>query len=139
MDEQHFQKEQNNDQLPIVDIKDNYHGSYHQGNYSEQNNASMNDNQHMFDVYHSTEEPDTPGSAIGALILGILSILTSCCCGSGIVFAVLGLVLAIIAAKEQECGVGTAGLVCSIVGICLNVIILIYSLWFGALFVFGPA
>ena len=66
-----------------------------------------------------------PGLAIAALVMGIISIVLTCCCGSGIIFGIAGLIMAIVANKQRKSGVGTAGLICSIVGIVFNVLSLI--------------
>ncbi len=70
------------------------------------------------------QKPGPNACQIISLILGILSII--CCC-FGIVstiMAVVGIVLAIIGNKNHKHGVGTGGLVCSIVGLILSLIIL---------------
>jgi hypothetical protein len=78
------------------------------------------------------------GKCIASLILGIASILMGCCYGGGIVFGIIGLVLANLAKKEIEGyeaahgpmqnnskGMRTAGMVCSIIGIVISVIMII--------------
>lgn len=95
------------------------------GSYNYQDNTA----QYTAPVYGENsvvEEKKTPGLAIGALVMGIISILFTCCCGGGIVFSIAGLIMSIQSNKKQKCGVGTAALVCSIVGIVLNVISVIY-------------
>ena len=102
------------------------------GSYSYQDNTV----QYGASVYSQSavveEEQKTPGLAIGALVMGIVSIVLSCCCGSGIIFAIAGLIMAIVANKKQKSGVGTAALICSIVGIVFNGIMLIYYFVVGA-------
>lgn len=63
--------------------------------------------------------------SIVSLVLGILSILCCCCYGGGLVLAIPGLICAIIAKKKVQSGLLTAGFICSIVGIVLNVLMLI--------------
>lgn len=66
------------------------------------------------------------GLGIASMILGIIGLLTSCL-GVGIVFCIVGLVLAIICIvnKQVKHGMGIAGLVCSIVGIVVFVFMLL--------------
>lgn len=69
------------------------------------------------------------GMQITSLVLGIISILFGCC-GSwiAVVLGVIGLILAIVGNKNGKNGVGTAGFVCSIVGISLAVIMIVISM-----------
>ena len=74
-------------------------------------------------------KPGPNACQIISLIVGILSIL--CCCWGllGIILGAVGLVLAIIGNKGNKHGVGTGGLVCSIIGLVLSAIILILSIF----------
>ena len=72
----------------------------------------------------------TNGLQIAGLVCGILAICTSCCYGiPGIIFGIIGLICALIGNNRSKSGVGTAGLVCSIIGIVLGVAALIYYIW----------
>ena len=73
------------------------------------------------------QKPSANACQIISLILGILSII--CCCFGIIstVFAIAGIILAIVGNKKQKHGVGTGGLVCSIIGLVLSLIILAIS------------
>jgi hypothetical protein len=130
MDEQNFQNEQNGQTVepatepvvepaaePIVET-------------AGANNNYQDSTQYTQNVYtDSAAEPvkeETPGLAIASLVMGIVSIVLSCCCGSGIVFGIAGIIMAIVANKKTKTGVGTAGLVCSIIGTVFSVIGLIY-------------
>jgi len=65
------------------------------------------------------------GLAIAALVLGILSVMNSWW-GGGIVVGIIGLVLAIVARRKGfSGGIGTAGLVLSIIGVVANGLVLI--------------
>lgn len=75
----------------------------------------------------------TPGMSIAGLVMGIVSIVLMCCCGGGIIFGIAGLIMSIVGNKQTKTGVGTAGLVCSIVGIVLNIFSIIYWVLSGAL------
>ncbi len=121
MDGQNFQNEQNNGQ-----------GTGNTNNYYQDNTNQYNGNMYTEPVVENNSD-STPGLAIAALVMGILSIVLTCCCGGGIIFGIAGLIMAIIANKQNKTGVGTAGLICSIVGIVLNVFSMIYYVFVMAL------
>lgn len=63
-----------------------------------------------------------------SLICGIAGIVFGCCTGYvGVVLGIIGLICAIIGNKESKNGVGTGGLVCSIIAIVISIIILILA------------
>ena len=69
----------------------------------------------------------TNGLQIAGLVCGILAIVSCWCYGIfGIVFGIAGLICSIIGNKKGKTGVGTAAMVCSIIGLILGVIALIY-------------
>lgn len=58
--------------------------------------------------------------------LGIASILFCCCYGVvGLVFGIAGIICSALSKKKGKSGVGTAGLICSIIGTILSVLVLI--------------
>lgn len=66
------------------------------------------------------------GMQIGSLICGIFSILLCCCYGvPSMILGIVGIILAVVGNKQGKHGVGTAGLVCSIIGLILGAIYLI--------------
>lgn len=69
----------------------------------------------------------TNGLQIAGLVCGILAIVSCWCYGIfGVIFGVVGLICSIIGNKKGKTGVGVAALACSIVGLILGVIALIY-------------
>lgn len=62
----------------------------------------------------------TNGLQITGLVLGIASILVCCCWGMGVIFAIPGLVCAVIGNIRSKSDIGIAGLICSIIGIIFN-------------------
>lgn len=81
---------------------------------SQMNSATNSDNQNVADG-------SGDGFSIASLVLGIISILTCCCCLLGLIFGVLGLVFALIAKKGRAWdGMKIAGLICSIIGLILS-------------------
>jgi hypothetical protein len=114
----------------------NYNFGPQQPHYSSQNGSysGQNQNYQPGGPYSSpyAQAPVKPGPnacQIISLILGILSLV--CCCTGlpGMVLGAIGLILAIIGNRDNKHGVGTAGLVCSIVGLALGGILLLLSLW----------
>lgn len=94
-------------------------GSYHY----QDNTAQYTDSSYTVD--EKSEGQSTPGLAIASLVMGIISLLVCCCWGCGILFAIPGMIMGISANKKVKTGVGTAGIVTSIVGLVLNIIVLI--------------
>ncbi len=68
----------------------------------------------------------TPGSSIASLVLGVISLL---CAWFGygalisIITGIIGIILGIKGNKIQQTGVGTAGIVLSIIGLVLSIIV----------------
>ena len=88
--------------------------------------------------YYPQPQPNkTDGKAVVSLILGILSISTSCSYGFGLIFGIPGLLLAMLSRKSTQqqpygtpnsgnsAGLATAGMICSIIGTVLSAIMLI--------------
>ena len=71
------------------------------------------------------EPGGSKGMAIAAMVLGIVSVVLSCCYGVGIIAAIIGLILGIIGLKNNTAGRGMA-----LAGVILSgVAILITLLW----------
>ncbi len=68
------------------------------------------------------------GMQIASLVLGIISIVLCCCNGYGAIFAIIGIVLSVLGGKSGKHGIGTAGLVCSIVGLVFSLIIIVLNM-----------
>lgn len=90
-------------------------------------------------VVEATETPakKKSGLEIGALVCGIISILSCACCGLGLVLGIVALVLAIMSKKKNAegkfSGMALAGLICGIVGIlCGGTYLLLYGVGFAA-------
>ena len=84
-------------------------------------------------VTTTVEQPKQTNSlAVVSLVLGIISIVLGCC-GSwiAIVLGIGGIVCAVMANKQGKTGMAKAGLICSIVGIVLAIIVLIAAIVFS--------
>ena len=70
--------------------------------------------------------------AIISLVLGILSIVLGCCTGwIGALFGIGGIICAVFANKQGKSGLAKAGLICSIVGIVLGILITVLAVVFS--------
>lgn len=79
-------------------------------------------------VDNSQTPKQTNALAIVSLVLGITSIVLGCCTvWVGFICGIAGIVCAILSKKQGKSGIGTAGLVCSIIGIVLSVLMLILA------------
>lgn len=146
MDGQNFQNENNQYQGtttdPVIEpaVTEPYQSSaytseeYSTGSSYQDNTSQYSDPYSSENAYSATADaPATPGVSIASLVLGIAGILFDCCCGVGIIFGIIGLILAIVGNKQQKSGVGTAGLVCSIIALVFGAIYLLYAVFIGGM------
>ncbi len=107
--------------------------SYYTGSGS---NTSANTNSYSYnDTIVTTTDTTSTGFGIASLVMGIISIVTSCCCGSGIIFSILGIIFGCIQQKDafgKKPGTAIAGIITSCVGIVFCIIALCYYLLVGA-------
>lgn len=87
--------------------------------------------------YQAPSGDDGPAKAngmqIASLVVGICSIVLGCCWAYlGIILGIVGIILAIMGNKNGKHGIGTAGFVCSIVGLALAIVWIVLSAVFGA-------
>ncbi len=72
--------------------------------------------------------------ALASLILGIIGIVSSCCCFAGVIFGTLGIVFSVLSRNEGRFeGNSMAGLITSIVAVVLTLIVGIF--YFGVLLI----
>ena len=84
-------------------------------------------------VVEAAPEKKTDALAIVALVAGILSIVLACCTTYfGAIPAIAGIICAIISKKKNgKSGMATAGLICSIVGIVIVVLWIVFVVVLG--------
>ncbi|MBP5555916.1 MAG: DUF4190 domain-containing protein [Lachnospiraceae bacterium] len=81
------------------------------------------------------QAPGPNGFQITSLVLGIMSILCCFCIWlwfwgiPSIVLSIAGIIFGIVGNKKNKHGVGTAGIVCSIIGIVLGIIMLVFTIF----------
>lgn len=68
------------------------------------------------------EEPKKNGMAIASMVMGILSLVSCCCCGIGVIFGALGIIFALLSRGEEPMdSAAKAGLIMSAAGIAFSV------------------
>lgn len=108
-------------------------------NSSEKDSATNTSQSTYYSYNNAVSEPAefSTGFAIASLVMGILSILTCCCCGLGILMSILGIIFGCIQSKDEsgkKPGMATAGIVTSIIGILLSIVMIVIFVITGALF-----
>lgn len=97
---------------------------------------------------YSVEIPNTPqgnsgrGLAIGALICGIVSVTIFCCYGSGLVPAIIALVLSSKYYQQSTVpnGMAKAGRILGIIGLILNILfIILWVIFYAVYIIYGVA
>lgn len=127
MDEQNFPNDFQDDQVTGNVQEEPVQEEPAQTNYY-QDNTQTPYQQSYANTYSEPQQPKNQTNilAIVGLVLGILSIVLSCCYGIGILFGIAGIICSALSKKKGKSGVGTAGLICSIVGTVFSVLMIIY-------------
>lgn len=132
MDGQNFSNDLQNEQEPY-EVKADTTAT--QNNYY-QDNTQVPPYQPQYADYSQPQQPQNQSNplAVVGLVMGILSIVFACCYGIGIIFGIAGIICSALSKKKGKSGVGTAGLICSIIGTVLSVLMIIY---FVAIFAYA--
>ena len=115
MEEQNFQNNQNQYNVEPTQTENNYQ-DYTQAFQSQPV------------VQQNTKEPNST-LAIVSLVLGIISIVSGCC-GGGMMFGIGGIICAVFANKQGKTGMSKGGMICSIIGVVLSLIMTIVCVIF---------
>lgn len=85
--------------------------------------------------YEQPAEPPRPSAmATASLVLGILSIVFTCCCCGGFIFGSLGIIFALLSRVDHTMeGRAKAGLITGIIGMVLTVILFFVLIVAGVL------
>lgn len=129
MDDQNFQND------PVTQSTESTQENFYQDNTEAVDSAQPTP------VYYTVEEQpkqQTSALAVVGLVMGIVSILFSCCYGLGIFFGIAGIICSALSKKKSKSGIGTAGLICSIIGTVFSVIMIIYVVAVAAMLVNDP-
>jgi hypothetical protein len=77
-------------------------------------------------VYRQSERPDQSGMALASLVMGILGMVTACCCYGGLMFGSLGILFALLSKTEDRFeGYAKAGLITSSIAFLLVLLVVI--------------
>lgn len=99
------------------------------------NNMNNQSAEYTYAAEGTYEAPATGGSnalAIIALICGILSLVCCACYGAGILPGIVGIILGVLGMKKcPKAGMAKVGMILSIVGIVLGIIMLIVTIISG--------
>lgn len=103
-------------------------------NYSTQNEQNNNYQDYTGDQQYSyqptQQEPPQKQSnvlAIVGMILGIISIPAGCCGWYSLFLGIPGLICSILSRKQGKSGMSVAGIVCSIIGIIIGVLMTVMA------------
>lgn len=115
-------------------------GQNFQTEQNEQTNASVNNYQdntaqavNQVPPVVGTPQKQNNTLAIVSLVMGILAIVLACCASwIGIVPGIAGIICAVLANKQGKSGMATAGLICSIIGIVIALLLTVVYVIFGA-------
>jgi len=77
-------------------------------------------------VYRQPERPAQSNLALASLVMGILGIITSCCCYGGLIFGSLGILFALLSRTEDRFeGYAKAGIITSSIAFVLVLLVVI--------------
>ena len=92
MDGQNFNNDLNNNQ------NGNAEQPAQQNSYYQDYTANVTPN---YVAPQSAPQNETNGVAVVSLVMGIISIVFSCCYGGGIIFGIIGIICAVVAKKKE--------------------------------------
>ena len=103
--------------------------------YTSPGSNSTTSNTYVYnDTIISSSDETATGFGIASLVMGIISIFTSCCCGLGILFSILGIIFGCIQPQNtygKKPGVAIAGIILSSVAILFSIFAIIYFMAIG--------
>lgn len=84
----------------------------------------VNRNWNYQDVPKQPVKSPQSNMALASLVMGIIGIVTSCCCYGGLIFGSLGVLFALLSKTEDRFeGYAKAGLITSIIGVVMAVLL----------------
>lgn len=103
----------------------NYNNQYEQNNNYQ---YDMNNQQYSYQAGGQPQPPKQSNVlAIVGMILGIISIPAGCCGWYSLLLGIPGLVCSILSRKQGKSGMSVAGIVCSIIGIIIGVLMTVMA------------
>ena len=81
-----------------------------------------------FDNNYNSPQEGGKGMAIASMVLGIVSIVLCCFWYISLTAVILGIIFAVLSNKKVgKCGMATAGIVCSIIGMIFAIAIIVIA------------
>ena len=109
-------------------------------------NFNQTDNNNYQDYNYNQYQQPTPEQpkqtnvlAIVGMILGIISILAGCCGWYSLVLGIPGLICSILSRKQEKSGMSVVGIVCSVIGMIIGILMTIIAFGVIALFATDPS
>ena len=103
--------------------------------YTSPGSNSTASNTYVYnDTIVTTSDETSTGFGIASLVMGIISIFASCCCGLGLLFSIMGIIFGCLQPKDaygKKPGIAIAGIVLSSVAILFSIIAIIYFMAVG--------
>lgn len=138
MDEQNFNSQDSSQQSGQFSQKDPFSQNSANGQFSQGNSGSQTQQDRTYyqnndgptayyNTYTNPEPPKTNALAIVGMILGIISIIAGGCGWYGLVLGIPGLICSILSRKQGKSGIGVAGIVCSVIGIVIAILMTIFA------------
>ncbi len=96
--------------------------------------ANMYGGQPQYNQYdpNMNQPQESKGLSIASLVVGILSLLTSCCGCFGIVVSIVAIVLGIIGRPKGGKGMATGGIICGAIGLLLCIVLTIWAVMYSS-------
>lgn len=102
-------------------------GGYQQMNQYQETNYYSNG---PYQANPYQQPPKQSGLALASLIMGILGIVTACCCYLGVLFGSLGIIFALLSKTEEKlAGYAKAGLITSCIAFGLSVLAVFFYIF----------
>ncbi|MEY8353828.1 DUF4190 domain-containing protein [Lachnospiraceae bacterium 54-53] len=84
-------------------------------------------------VYQQPKKLPQSNMALASLVMGIIAIVTSCCCYGGLIFGSLGIIFALLSRTEDRFeGYAKAGIITSVIALVLVVLVVFAFFIFAA-------
>lgn len=141
---------ENSNDTPNNNYTENNSNDYNNGVYNNAelddsfnnnfNNNFNNDYNNNFNNPNNNLPNPNNGYAVASLVLGIVSIPLACCYGLGIITAIIGIVMAFLAKKNNNRimpGMAIAGIICSVLGIVFSAFSIAYYIYLFSNFDFS--
>ena len=125
MDEQNFNSQDSSQQGGQFSQKDPFSQDSANGQFSQDNTGSQPQQDRTY--YQNNDGPTAYYNTYTNPEPPIISIIAGCCGWYGLVLGIPGLICSILSRKQGKSGIGVAGIVCSIIGIVIAILMTIFA------------